>query len=125
MAKIGINTATAKAIHKEYMRRVRTPLLESLDVEYQRAQETSASTTTIVSKKQALRDQPATVDALNITETSVVGVTTQLKACWDTNVLGTNPFFSFSNRLLKVFFPNPNFFAVSLNLSTPSFLATS
>jgi len=91
MANIGINTATAKAIHKEYMRRVRTPLLTALDVEYQRAQETSASTTTIVSKKQALRDQPATVDALNITETSVVGVTTQLKACWDTSVLGTNP----------------------------------
>lgn len=91
MAKIGINTATAKAIHKEYMRSARTPLLVALDVEYQRAQETSASTTTIVSKKQALRDQPATVDALNITETSVVGVTTQLKACWDTDVLGTNP----------------------------------
>ena len=91
MANIGINTSTAKAIHKEYMRRVRTPLLESLDVEYQRAQETSASTTTIVSKKQALRDQPATVDAFNVTESSVVGVTTQLKTCWDTSVLGANP----------------------------------
>ncbi len=91
MAKIGINTATAKAIHKEYMRNVRTPLLAALDVEYQRAQETGASTTAIIAKKQALRDQPATVDALNITETSVVGVTTQLKACWDTNVLGANP----------------------------------
>ena len=42
MAKIGINTATAKAIHKEYMRSARTPLLVALDVEYQRAQETSA-----------------------------------------------------------------------------------
>ena len=91
MAKIGINTATAKEIHKKYMRDTRTPLLAALDVDYQRAQETSASTTTIVSKKQALRDQPATVDALNVTETSVVGVTTQLKACWDTGVLGTNP----------------------------------
>ena len=91
MSTIGINTATAKEIHKKYMRDARKPLLEALDVEYQRAQETSASTTTIVSKKQALRDQPATVDALNITETSVVGVTTQLKACWDTNVLGANP----------------------------------
>ena len=91
MAKIGINTATAKEIHKKYMRDTRTPLLAALDVDYQRAQETSASTTTIVSKKQALRDQPATVDALNITETSVVGITTQLKACWDTSVLGANP----------------------------------
>ena len=40
MANIGINTATAKEIHKEYMRRVRKPLLESLDIEYQKAQET-------------------------------------------------------------------------------------
>ena len=88
---IGINTANAKAIHKEKIRAARTPLLAALDVEYQRAQETGASTTAIVAKKQALRDQPATVDALNITETSVVGVTTQLKACWDTNVLGANP----------------------------------
>ena len=88
---IGINTANAKAIHKEKIRAARTPLLVALDVEYQRAQETGASTTAIVAKKQALRDQPATVDALNVTETSVVGVTTQLKACWDTNVLGDNP----------------------------------
>tara|TARA_B100000287_G_scaffold192091_1_gene181256 strand:- start:997 stop:1275 length:279 start_codon:yes stop_codon:yes gene_type:complete len=91
MAKIGINIAAAKEIHKKHMRRVRKPLLAALDIEYQRAQETGASTTAIVAKKQALRDQPATVDALNITETSVVGVTTQLKACWDTNVLGANP----------------------------------
>ncbi len=88
---IGINTANAKAIHKEKIRAARTPLLAALDVEYQRAQETGASTTAIVAKKQALRDQPATVDALNITETSVVGITTQLKACWDTSVLGANP----------------------------------
>ena len=88
---IGINTANAKAIHKEKIRAARTPLLAALDVEYQRAQETGASTTAIVAKKQALRDQPATVDALNVTETSVVGVTTQLKACWDTSVLGANP----------------------------------
>ena len=88
---IGINTANAKAIHKEKIRTARAPLLAALDVEYQRAQETGASTTAIVAKKQALRDQPATVDALNVTETSVVGVTTQLKACWDTSVLGANP----------------------------------
>ena len=88
---IGINTANAKAIHKEKIRAARKPLLAALDVEYQRARETGASTTAIVAKKQALRDQPATVDALNVTETSVVGVTTQLKACWDTSVLGANP----------------------------------
>ncbi len=73
------------------MRNVRKPLLAALDVDFQRAQETGASTSTIVTKKQALRDQPATVDAFNVTESSVVGVTTQLKTCWDTSVLGANP----------------------------------
>ena len=33
--------------------------------------------------------------------------------------------FSLLNKLLKTFSPKPNFFAVSLSLSTPSFLATS
>ena len=88
---IGINTTTAIAIHKDKIRAVRTPLLTALDVEYQRAQEVGTATTAIVAKKQALRDAPAAVDSLVITETTVAGITTQLKACWDTDVLGTNP----------------------------------
>ena len=88
---IGINTTTAIAIHKDKIRAVRTPLLTALDVEYQRAQEVGSATTAIVAKKQALRDAPAAVDSLVITETTVAGITTQLKACWDTSVLGTNP----------------------------------
>ena len=88
---IGINTTTAIAIHKDKIRAVRTPLLTALDIEYQRAQEVGSATTAIVAKKQALRDAPAAVDSLVITETTVAGITTQLKACWDTDVLGTNP----------------------------------
>ena len=88
---IGINTTTAIAIHKDKIRAVRGPLLAALDVEYQRAQEVGSATTAIVEKKQKLRDAPAAVDSLVITETTVAGITTQLKACWDTDVLGANP----------------------------------
>ena len=39
----------AKAIHKDKIRLARKPKLEALDVEFQKAQETSADTTEIVS----------------------------------------------------------------------------
>ena len=55
----GIDMAKAREIHKTNIRTARTPLLAALDIEFQKAQETSASTTDIVAKKQALRDAPA------------------------------------------------------------------
>ena len=76
----------AKEIHKNNIRAARTPLLTALDVEFQIAQETSAGITTIVAKKQALRDAPA---ASGI---STASNTTELKAQWDTSILGTSPY---------------------------------
>ena len=76
----------AKEIHKTNIRAARTPLLAALDVEFQKAQETSAGITTIVAKKQALRDAPA---ASGI---STAANTTDLKAPWDTSILGTSPY---------------------------------
>ena len=76
----------AKEIHKTNIRAARTPLLTALDVEFQKAQETSAGITTIVAKKQALRDAPA---ASGI---STASNTTELKAQWDTSILGTSPY---------------------------------
>ena len=87
----GIDMAKAKEIHKTNIRLARAPKLAELDIEFQKALETGASTTEIVTKKQKLRDAPAAVDSLVITETTVAGITTQLKACWDTDVLGSNP----------------------------------
>ncbi len=49
----------AKEIHKINIRNARFPKLAALDIEFQRALETSADTTSIVSKKNALRDAPA------------------------------------------------------------------
>ena len=76
----------AKEIHKTNIRKARIPKLAELDIEYQRATETSANTSDIVAKKQALRDAPA---ASGI---STAANTTELKAQWDTNILGTSPY---------------------------------
>ena len=59
MSIIKTDMAKAREVHKNNKRRARTPLLSALDVEFVKAQETSASTTDIVAKKNALRDAPA------------------------------------------------------------------
>ena len=82
----GIDMAKAREIHKANIRRAREPKLAGLDVDFQRALETSADTTTIVANKQALRDAPA---AAGIT---TAANTTELKAQWDTSILGTSPY---------------------------------
>ncbi len=78
--------AKAKEIHKTNIRIAREPKLASLDIEFQQALETSSNTAAIVSKKQALRDAPA--------NTAIDAATTEaeLKAAWDTAVLGTSPY---------------------------------
>jgi len=82
----GINITKAKEIHKDYIRNARKPLLEALDIEFQKAQETSASTTDIVAKKQALRDAPADSGIAAASDEAA------LKAQWNTSVLGTSPY---------------------------------
>ena len=82
----GIDMAKARETHKNNIRASREILLAQLDIEFQKALETSASTTDIVSKKQALRDAPA---AVGIATASNV---TELKAQWDTSILGASPY---------------------------------
>ncbi len=82
----GIDMAKAKEIHKNNIREARTPLLEALDIEFQKAQETGASTTDIVTKKQALRDAPADSGIAAASDTDA------LKAQWKTDILGTSPY---------------------------------
>ena len=82
----GIDMAKAKEIHKTRIRVARAPKLAELDVEFQRALETGASTTDIVTKKNALRDAPAAVGI------SSAITPDELKAQWDTSILGTTPY---------------------------------
>ena len=82
----GIDMAKAREIHKTHIRRARESKLAAHDVDFQRALEVGAATTSIVAQKQALRDAPA-----------AVGITTattdlELKEQWDTSILGTSPY---------------------------------
>jgi hypothetical protein len=65
---ININIDKAKNITKDRLREERKPLLEALDVEYIKAQETGADTTAIVAEKQRLRDITLTVDSMTTVE---------------------------------------------------------
>ena len=82
----GLDIAKARELHKDKIRIARKPKLEELDIEFNRALETSADTTSIVSKKQALRDAPAATNIANASNAS------ELKATWDTSILGVSPY---------------------------------
>ena len=82
----GIDMAKAREIHKTNIRSARTPKLAELDIEFQKALETGASTTDIVAKKQALRDAPADSGIAAASDTDA------LKAQWKTDILGTSPY---------------------------------
>ncbi len=76
----------AKEWHKTRIREARVDKFAELDIEYQRATETSADTSAIVAKKQALRDAPTASGIATATNT------TELKAQWDTSILGSSPY---------------------------------
>ena len=82
----GINMAKAREIHKTNIREARKPKLAELDIEFQKALETGASTTDIVAKKQALRDAPADSGIAAASDADA------LKAQWKTDILGTSPY---------------------------------
>ena len=82
----GIDMAKAREIHKTKIREARASKFAELDVEFQKALETGASTTDIVAKKQALRDAPADSGIAAASDTDA------LKAQWKTNILGTSPY---------------------------------
>tara|TARA_R100001509_G_scaffold10193_1_gene5468 strand:- start:5 stop:265 length:261 start_codon:yes stop_codon:yes gene_type:complete len=82
----GVDMAKAREIHKTNIRNARTPKLAELDVEFQKALETGASTTDIVAKKQALRDAPADSGIASASDAAA------LKAQWKTDILGASPY---------------------------------
>ena len=76
----------AKELFRDKIREVRQPLLEEKDVELMKALEAGTSTTAIATAKDALRDAPAASAIDNAT------TITELKAAWDTSVLGESPY---------------------------------
>ena len=65
---INVDITKAKVITKDRLRADRKPLLEAQDVLFQRALESSADTTDIVTEKQRLRDITNQVDAMTTTD---------------------------------------------------------
>ena len=61
---ITVDITKAKAITKDRLREERKPLLEAQDILFQRASETSADTSAIVTEKQRLRDITNQVDSM-------------------------------------------------------------
>ena len=72
---IFVNIDKAKEVWKEKIRTARKPVLEKLDVDFLKAQETSSDTTSIVADKNTLRNLPEQVDTAT-TET-------EIKAVWN------------------------------------------
>ena len=86
MSIISTDMTKAKEIHKANIRIERYPRLIELDIEFQKALETSADTSAIVTKKQALRDAPA--------DSAIDAATDEaaLKAQWNSAILGDSPY---------------------------------
>ena len=82
----GVDMAKAREIHKTNIRNARATKFAELDIEFQKALETGASTTDIVAKKQALRDAPADSGIAAASDTDA------LKAQWKTDILGSSPY---------------------------------
>ena len=78
----------AKDIFKDEIRRVRKPLLEAEDTVFMKALEDDDATAKANSKtkKDNLRDAPA---ASAISSATTID---ELKAAWDSNLLGTSPY---------------------------------
>ena len=85
-SSFGIDMAKARDKHRKRIRLTRKDLLAALDIEFQKALETGSDTASIVSKKQALRDAPAD-SAIEAAKTD-----TELKAQWNTTILGDSPY---------------------------------
>jgi len=85
-AVISEDVDSAREIFKDKVREARAPLLEAKDVELMKALETGADTTAIAAAKNALRDAPANA---SIASASTIE---ELKAAWDTSVLGASPY---------------------------------
>ena len=82
------DVAASKVLFRDKIREVRTALLDDEDIVYMRALEgaDAAAQAASIAVKKALRDAPADsaiADAATITN---------LKAAWDTDVLGDSPY---------------------------------
>ena len=72
---ITIDISKAKEVWKDKIREKRKSVLEQLDIDFVKVQETSSDTTGIVADKQTLRDLPQQVDTATTVD--------EIKAVWN------------------------------------------
>ena len=82
------DVTASKVLFRDKIREVRTPLLDAEDIVYMRALEVAdaAAQAASIAVKKALRDAPADSAIAN------ADTITNLKAAWDTDVLGDSPY---------------------------------
>ena len=82
------DVTASKVLFRDKIREVRTPLLDAEDIVYMRALEVAdaAAQAASIAVKKALRDAPADSAIAN------ASTITNLKAAWDTDVLGDSPY---------------------------------
>ena len=87
-AVITEDLSVAKDIFRDKVREVRKPLLDAEDVVYMKALEAddASAKSASVARKQSLRDAPA---ATAITSATTIA---ELKAAWDSALLGDSPY---------------------------------
>jgi hypothetical protein len=88
--KIDINVEKAKERQKNNIRSIRNKLLVEEDVIFLKSLESgdTLGQNESSSRKQILRDLPEIVNNIQITETTVDGISSQIESAWDENLLG-------------------------------------
>lgn len=88
--KIDINVEKAKESQKNNIRSIRNKLLVEEDVVFLKSLESgdTLGQNESSSRKQILRDLPEIVNNVQITETTVDGISSQIESAWDENLLG-------------------------------------
>lgn len=92
--KIDIDIEKAKEIQKDNIRSVRDALLKKEDINFFKAVESgdTLEQNASANRKQILRDLPEIVDNVEITESNIDEISSQIESAWDENLLGSNTF---------------------------------
>lgn len=92
--KLDINVEKAKETQKDNIRIIRDKLLKEEDINFLKAVESGDTLKQNESsnRKQILRDLPEIVDNVEITESDIEGISSQIESAWDENLLGESTF---------------------------------
>ena len=102
--RIKIDVEKAKEIQKDNIREIRNKLLKEEDINFLKAVESgdTLKQNESANKKQILRDLPEIVDTVQITETTVDGISSEIESAWDENLLGEKKYVKKEKIIFKI-----------------------